>query len=100
MSDYEDYKELRAKLAGQSDEEIQEGLDRGIYNGPHGVKRRIAQGCLDQRKLERQAGIQERQESREDEAGKRATVANWIACFAAATAVVAIVVSVVIMYRA
>jgi hypothetical protein len=118
MSDYE---EFRAKLAGQSDEEIQEGLDRGDFTGPHERKRCIAQSCLDQRKLERQVGMHERQESREAEtlelarradkhanqanelanqanelsveANKHADEASRTARFAAATAVVAIIVS-------
>jgi t-SNARE complex subunit (syntaxin) len=91
--------QLRAELDELGEEKVRDRLVHNVY-GPR--KRPIVVDWLAQRAENRQADAQGRQESRENEAlvlarqaGKRATIANWIACFAAAIAVVAIIVSVV-----
>jgi hypothetical protein len=82
--------QLRAELDQLGEKEVRELFARGVYGER---KRRIVAGWLAQQAEKKQDDTQERQEAREDEVLALARRANWISCFAAAFAFVAIIVS-------
>ena len=84
--------QFRAKLDELGEDKVRARLVLDVYDAR---KRLIVVDWLAQQAEKRQADAQDWWETREDEALALARRANWISCFAAVIAVVAIIVGMV-----